>query len=79
MTFLNKLRSDHFDNISVDWEDMGKTAAEFKMLSSYVNAANAINIEPATFQAILWHTWKRMYPPALKRSRRHQWSVMGEA
>lgn len=39
VTFLNKLRSDHFDNIAQNWEGMGKTEAEFRRLGSYINAA----------------------------------------
>ncbi len=46
--------------------------------SAYVHASKVVGIEPAMFQAVIWHTWKRMYPPAAKRARRQQWSVMGE-
>ena len=44
----------------------------------YANAAKVVGLEPATFQAILWHTWKRKYPPSAKRSKRKQWEVIGE-
>lgn len=45
---------------------------------AYQLAALSFAIEPATFQAIIWHTWKRMYPRVAKLSRRTQWSTMGE-
>jgi hypothetical protein len=45
----------------------------------YVNAAKIVGIEPATFQAILWHVWKRRYPHGTKQKLRQQWYVMGEA
>lgn len=56
-----------------------KESAYAAFARAYVLAAESFNLEPAIFQAIIWHTWKRMYPPALKRSRRRQWEVMGEA
>lgn len=45
---------------------------------AYAKAAKSVDLEPAIFQAIIWHTWKRLFPPALKRSRRRQWDVVGE-
>ena len=45
----------------------------------YVNAAKVIGIDPATFQAIIWHIWKRKYPHGTKQKLRQQWYVMGEA
>ena len=42
--------------------------------SAYVNAAKRVKLEPAFFQAVIWHTWKRIYPPAKKRSVRTQWT-----
>ncbi len=45
---------------------------------AYANAAVSLGIAPAVFQAIVWHTWKRMYPPAVKRGRRRQWDVIGD-
>ena len=45
----------------------------------YVNTARIVGIEPATFQAIIWHVWKRKYPRTAKLQLRRQWHVMGEA
>lgn len=45
---------------------------------AYRMAADSISVEPAIFQAIIWHTWKRMYPPIVKIQRRTQWEPMGE-
>src|SRR6266404_4335581 len=45
----------------------------------YVNAAKIVGIDPATFQAIIWHVWKRKYPRTVKLQLRRQWHVMGEA
>ena len=55
-----------------------KETAYDAFASAYVRAAESLGLEPAIFQAIIWHTWKRMYPPAVKRSRRRQWDVVGE-
>ena len=44
----------------------------------YQDVAIAQGIAPATFQAILWHTWKRLHPAARKRIDRQQWHVVGE-
>jgi len=44
----------------------------------YADVANALQIEPATFQAIIWHTWKRLYPRTRKLSERRQWHIVGE-
>lgn len=44
----------------------------------YVDAAKRIGRTPAEFQAIIWHTWKRLNPPASKRNQRRQWEVIGE-
>lgn len=44
----------------------------------YVNAAREVDLPPAEFQAIIWHTWKRLNPPAAKRNKRRQWEVIGE-
>ncbi len=44
----------------------------------YVSAAKVVGIEPATFQAIIWHIWKRKYPHGTKQKLRQQWYVMGE-
>lgn len=44
----------------------------------YVDAATRIGRSPAEFQAIIWHTWKRLNPPASKRNQRRQWEVIGE-
>jgi hypothetical protein len=55
-----------------------KETAYDAFAQAYQRAAESLNLEPATFQAIIWHTWKRMYPPALKRSKRRQWDAIGE-
>jgi hypothetical protein len=44
----------------------------------YVDAAKRIGRAPAEFQAIIWHTWKRLNPPVSKRNKRRQWEVIGE-
>jgi hypothetical protein len=44
----------------------------------YRNVANKLSIEPATFQAIIWHAWKRLHPRASKQIARRQWHVVGE-
>lgn len=45
--------------------------------SAYEIAANRVSRPAATFQAIIWHTWKRLHPPATKRAARQQWHVIG--
>ncbi len=45
---------------------------------AYRRAAHAVSLEPAEFQAIIWHTWKRLYPRVSKRQRRQQWYAIGE-
>jgi hypothetical protein len=45
---------------------------------AYRLAAVSVKLEPAVFQAIIWHTWKRLYPRVTKIQRRTQWSAMGE-
>lgn len=45
---------------------------------AYRQAAVSLDMEPAVFQAVIWHTWKRMYPPIVKIRRRTQWEPMGE-
>lgn len=44
----------------------------------YRLAAYRVKVAPADFQAIIWHTWKRLNPPASKRNKRRQWEVIGE-
>ncbi len=34
---------------------------------AYVSVASMLNVPPATFQAIVWCAWKRLYPAADKR------------
>lgn len=46
--------------------------------TAYIAAAHKVGLEPAVFQAITWHTWKRLYPRVEKLKRRTQWSAMGE-
>ena len=43
----------------------------------YQNAAAIVGIEPAVFQAIIWHIWKRRYPQGAKQKLRQQWYVTG--
>jgi hypothetical protein len=45
---------------------------------AYNRASLVLDVEPATFQAIVWHTWKRLYPRVEKLRRRTQWSAIGE-
>lgn len=45
---------------------------------AYVNAAHRVDVEPACFQAVLWHTWKRLYPRVSKIQCRTQWHTIGE-
>ena len=40
---------------------------------AYQSAAWSVGIQPAHFQAILWHTWKRLNPPVVKRAVRRRW------
>lgn len=44
----------------------------------YRLTAVKVGLEPATFQAIIWHTWKRLHPRASKQQSRKQWHVIGE-
>ncbi len=44
----------------------------------YRTVADEIGVAPATFQAILWHSWKRQYPRVWKIQNRTQWSAIGE-
>jgi hypothetical protein len=46
--------------------------------TAYEIAANRVGRLSAEFQAIIWHTWKRVHPPQAKRNARQQWSVVGE-
>jgi hypothetical protein len=36
--------------------------------SAYEIAANRVSRPAAEFQAIIWHTWKRIHPPESKRA-----------
>ena len=44
----------------------------------YRRAALEAGEEPAIFQAIIWHYWKRTYPRTYKLMERRQWHVVGE-
>lgn len=44
----------------------------------YRTVADESGVAPATFQAILWHSWRRQYPRVWKIQNRTQWSAMGE-
>lgn len=40
---------------------------------AYRRAAYEVGFPPAYFQAIVWHMWKRLHPPAQKRVIRRKW------
>lgn len=44
----------------------------------YERVARKAGLEPAHFQAILWHTWKRLHPRVSKIAARRQWEPIGE-
>lgn len=44
----------------------------------YRTVADELAISPATFQAVLWHYWKRRYPRTWKLQQRRQWHVVGD-
>ena len=44
----------------------------------YAQTARQTEYTPATFQAIIWHVWKRLYPRVWKLQNRKQWHTMGE-
>lgn len=44
-----------------------KKAANFTLQSYYIQAASQVDEVPATFQASIWVTWKRLNPTATKR------------
>jgi hypothetical protein len=56
-----------------------KQAAYDAFAIAYQQTAESLALEPAIFQAIIWHTWKRLYPRTVKMHRRQQWHVIGEA
>lgn len=39
----------------------------------YMRAADKVGRQPAEFQAIVWHVWKRLYPRVWKLQNRKQW------
>ena len=45
-----------------------KLSAYTAIATAYTIAARRNRTLPAHFQAVLWHTWKRLYPAARKRS-----------
>lgn len=58
---------------------VGLTAVRYDAFATaYLNAADKVGVEPAVFQAIIWHTWKRLYPRVAKIQRRTQWLTIGE-
>lgn len=58
---------------------VGLTQAKYDCVATaYERAAVSLGYEPAVFQAVIWHTWKRLNPPAVKRQRRTQWLAVGE-
>lgn len=44
----------------------------------YATAAGTVGLQGAEFQAIIWHTWRRLYPKSWKQKNRQQWHAMGE-
>jgi hypothetical protein len=46
-----------------------KWAAYVVFASAFASNAAEVGLTPAEYQAILWVAWKRLYPPADKRSR----------
>ena len=44
----------------------------------YTSVARDVGHSPAEFQAIIWHTWKRLYPRVWKQQHRRQWHPVGE-
>jgi hypothetical protein len=44
----------------------------------YADAAAELGLQPAVFQAIIWHTWKRLHPAAAKRVARRKWEAIGD-
>lgn len=44
----------------------------------YTAVACEVGYSPAEFQAIIWYTWKRLYPRIWKQQHRRQWYVVGE-
>ncbi len=58
---------------------LGLNAAKYEAFATaYERAALSLGYQPAIFQAIIWHTWKRMYPRVAKIQRRTQWEAIGE-
>ncbi len=45
--------------------------------SAYLRAAVECHTAPDTFQAIIWHTWKRLYPIDTKRELRRKYAHKG--
>lgn len=45
-------------------------------VSAYIAAARKVKRSPAEFQAIIWHTWKRLHPRGQKLQDRRQWHVV---
>lgn len=43
----------------------------------YACAARSVGLEPAHFQAVLWHTWKRLHPRVSKLLARREWVPIG--
>lgn len=44
----------------------------------YATVAGEIGLRPCDFQAIIWHTWKRLHPRVSKIAARKQWEAIGE-
>lgn len=43
----------------------------------YADAADKAGRQPAEFQAIVWSTWKRLYPQTWKQQNRREWIPIG--
>jgi hypothetical protein len=55
-----------------------KWSAYAVVADAYETAARKLQLDPATLQAIIWVTWKRLHPTAAKRAVRRQWDVIGD-
>ncbi len=53
-------------NVCLKWQPYQSFA------QAYTNAADKLGIPPCHFQAIIWHTWKRLYPKGVKNNLRRK-------
>ena len=45
---------------------------------AYEAAAARLHVPSSTFQAVIWHVWKRLYPRMTKHAMRKQWEPIGD-